>query len=81
MDWITGEFDVVWPGAAPLGVATEISGQRDCDLADARLLDSGVLVLRMKDDGRLVYCAPHTWVTVSTPAPRQKRQTAPHRIR
>ena len=81
MDWIVGEFDIVWADRPPAEVQPTTSGQRVCDLADARLMDNAVLVLRLKVDERLVYCAPNAWVTITTaPARTRGRYTAPRRI-
>jgi hypothetical protein len=68
MDWNTGDYDILWTRDSPLSNGD----RRDCEVADVRLLDGGLLILRVKADGRLVYCAPHTWQSVSTALPRRR---------
>jgi hypothetical protein len=77
MDWNTGTFDIRWTADSPLASGEE-PVHRDCEVADVRLLDGGVLILRVKEDGRLVYCAPHTWQSVTTVGPRKTQLSQRH---
>jgi hypothetical protein len=80
-DWYSGDYEINWTGASPLGLQGEITGQADSDLCDFKLSSSGILTLRSKADGRLIHCAPHTWVTVSVVPPQPESPAAPKRIR
>ena len=80
-EWYTGDFEIDWTGESPLGVWQAITGQPDSHVCDLKLSDGGVLSLRVKENGEVFYCAPHTWASIKVAPPKPQKKGAPRRIR